>query len=139
MLSSRVRFFLYLFFLALFFLSAPLIVLYTAGYRFHFDTHQFVKTGVLSVSSIPKHAKLFLDQKPQGDTPVFLNNVFPGTHRLSLQKEGYLPWEKTLLVKGNETTTAEDIVLFTDDVLKQTQSTSSTLLSGPNKNTSDIQ
>lgn len=112
MISRKKRILFFIFFLLFFLISAPLLVSYTAGYRFHVPTRQFIKTGILSISSFPKNATVFLQEKKEGPTPLFLQHLFPGDYVVRLEKNEYIPWEKRLQVKGNTTTFAENIVLF---------------------------
>ena len=100
-------------FVAAFLITAPLVVLYTAGFRYEFGKNMIVKTGVLSVSTIPKGAVLSIDGEAESTkTPVVVDTVLPGTHTLTLQKEGFLPWKKELEVFSQSTTFADDVVLF---------------------------
>ena len=112
-MKKRTRRTLFIVFLGAFLVTAPLVVLYTAGYRYNFGTGRVVQTGVLSVSSIPKGAEILLDGTDEGvATPSLLKNVFPGDHELSAVKDGYSSWKKTLPVESKKTTFADDIVLF---------------------------
>jgi hypothetical protein len=98
-----------------FLISAPLILLYTAGYRYHPSLGKIVKTGVVSVTTIPKNATVIIDGEKQNQkTPATIDNVHATEHSIRAEKEGYFPWEKTLPVASNQTTFAEDIVLFAD-------------------------
>jgi len=98
-----------------FLLCAPILVLYTAGYRFHFPSHQFIKTGSVSLSTIPKQASLFLDGEYQGTTPLLLDHLHAGSYLIRIEKNGYLPFEKRILVKETNTTLLENIHLFMDE------------------------
>ena len=53
----RTFFYLYI---GLFLLVAPLVVLYTAGYRLDVQRGRLVQIGALSVTSVPKGAQVFL-------------------------------------------------------------------------------
>lgn len=100
-------------FLLFFCVTAPLVVLYTAGYRYDFGTGRIVQTGVFSISSTPKGASIVLDGTPSGaTTPALLKNVMPGNHRVRVEKSGYSFWEKNLAVESRATTFADDITLF---------------------------
>jgi hypothetical protein len=102
-------------FLLGFLISAPLVLLYTAGYRYHPGLGKIVKTGVVSVTSVPKNSTVFIDGDVQNQkTPATIDNVHATEHLIRTEKEGYLAWEKTLPVASNQTTFAEDIVLFLD-------------------------
>lgn len=112
-MTKRTRKAIFLVFFIGFFVTAPLVVLYTAGYRYNFGTGQIVQTGVLSVSSTPRSATILLDDDPlRATTPALLKNVLPGDHRVRVEKDGYSSWEKTLAVQSRSTTFADDVVLF---------------------------
>lgn len=104
---------IYLFFILLFLVSAPLIVLYTQGYRYNFQRNQIQKTGILVISSTPKKARIFLNSKLQTvDTPAKIEKVLPGDYEITIAKEGYHDWIKRLPVYENGTTFAEKILLW---------------------------
>lgn len=112
-MTKRARRILFLAFLAGFLVSAPAVVLYTAGYRYHFGTGQLVQTGVLSVSSVPRGANIAIDgERLRSTTPALVKNVLPGDHDVRVERDGYSSWEKTLPVNSRETTFADDVVLF---------------------------
>jgi len=112
-MHPRLRLFLYITFVSGFLISAPLVVLYTAGYRFNLETGRFTRTGVLSLDSSPKGATIYIDDERQRErTPAVLKNVIPGTHRVRLEKDGFSSWQKTLSVTAQETTFANKIGLF---------------------------
>lgn len=112
-MSARVRGVIYFLFLAGFLISAPLVVLYTAGYRYSFGTGRVVQTGVLSITTFPKSASISIDgELMSGRTPLVLDNVLPGEHEVLVQKEGYVPWKKRLEVMSRDTTFVKDLVLF---------------------------
>lgn len=101
-------------FIAAFLITAPIVVLYTAGYRYSFDTNRIVQTGLFYVTSLPKEAVVLVDNKNRGKTPAFIKRLIPGDYTLELIKEGYHSWSKTLPIASHETTFVEEIVLFLD-------------------------
>jgi len=112
-MKKRTREVIFLIFFIGFLIAAPIVVLYTAGYRYNFGTGQIVQTGVLSLSSTPKNAVVSLDGNPtRASTPILLKNILPGNHRVRVEKAGYSAWEKNLAVESRSTTFADDIVLF---------------------------
>ncbi|MBU0646381.1 PEGA domain-containing protein [Patescibacteria group bacterium] len=116
-MGIKTRKILYFTFLAAFFISAPLVVLYTAGYRYNFGSGKIVQTGVLSVTSEPKGADIFIDnEKQRSKSPAVIDNVFPGEHEIRLEKDGYLPWGKKLTIQAKETTFVNQVALFADQV-----------------------
>jgi len=54
-----------------------------------------VKVGELEVKSKPSGAKVYMDGKEAGETPVVLSGVVPGRHQIRVIKEGYDPFEVT--------------------------------------------
>jgi len=52
-----------------------------------------VKAGELEVKSKPSGAKVYMDGKEAGETPVILSGVVPGRHQIRVIKEGYDPFE----------------------------------------------
>lgn len=114
-MSLKWRRLFFYFYLAVFLLAAPAVVLYTMGYRFNFTTGRLVQTGALSVSSIPKAATVWLDdQKLDQSTPTVVNRFLPGTYHLRLAKDGYKPWEREVEIKSRQTTIVDNAVLFLD-------------------------
>ncbi len=96
-----------------FLISAPLVVLYTAGYRYQFGSTHLFKTGVLSITSIPKGASVIIDNVlASKKTPAVIDNLFPGQSKIRVEKNGYSSWEKTLPIQSGNSTFASNIVLF---------------------------
>ncbi len=109
--QRRVLFFA---FLGGFLVAAPIVVLYTAGYRWNPGVARLVQTGLLSMESVPSGAHVFVDGiQRSGVTPTLVKNVLPGLHTVDVRKNGYLPWSKTLSFASRETTFAEAL-LFAD-------------------------
>jgi hypothetical protein len=109
----------YLFFFLLFFILAPVFTMYGLGYRYNFDTSQIEKNGAFYVKSFPKGATIFVDEEEMdSDTPTQLTNIKPGKHLLQVRKNKYRTWQKELDVYSGETTFAEDVVLFYQNMTK---------------------
>jgi hypothetical protein len=61
-------------------------------------------TGVVSISSVPYLAEVFVDGESMGYTPAKLK-VAPGKHSFRCEKAGYKPWTKDITVtEGSELT-----------------------------------
>ena len=52
--------------------------------------------GALDITSTPSHATVYIDGVEMGQTPLILDNVFVGSRKVILKKEGYEPYEKTM-------------------------------------------
>lgn len=113
MLARYWRHMLFFVFVAGFLITAPVVVLYTAGYRYHVGTGKIVQTGILNMRSIPKGAMIFIDDVLQNDhTPAVIGNVIPGSHEVRVEKPEYSSWKKTLDVYSKQSTLVSQIVLF---------------------------
>ncbi|RPJ11062.1 MAG: PEGA domain-containing protein [Deltaproteobacteria bacterium] len=66
-----------------------------------------LKIGEIEVKSEPAGAKVYLDGKGVGETPLTVSKVSPGRHRVQVVKEGYTPHEESLEVKAREKTRVE--------------------------------
>ena len=58
--------------------------------------------GALAVDSRPTGAKVYLDGKLMGDTPLLLQTVAVGEHAVRLEREGYRRWLSSVRVVASE-------------------------------------
>lgn len=68
----------------------------------------------LSFASSPEGASIIIDDKSLGETPSTLE-VLEGTRKISISKEGFKPWKKTVIVNAQEAMSFEDIELLPAD------------------------
>lgn len=108
----------YLIFVSAFFIAAPLIIMYTQGYRYNFSKSRVQKTGILIISSLPKKADIYLNGKllKNQQTPARIEKLLPADYEIKLTKEGYHPWQKKLPVNENSTAFAEDVILWKQSI-----------------------
>jgi hypothetical protein len=85
--------------LLVFFILAPLIVLYISGTRFNPDSNRYEQTGILNAITKPDGATLSLDGTRRDDTPATVRFLNPGEYDVTLSKTGYHDWTKRLEVK----------------------------------------
>lgn len=112
-MTLRLRRILYTTFIILFFLAAPPLVLYTAGYRYDFRYGRVVETGSLVIRSRPEKADIYLDEKLYRQaTPTIINNLLPGKLNLRVSKEGYHDWIQQLEISPRLTGFEENIKLY---------------------------
>ena len=102
---------------ALFFLIAPYIVMYSMGYRIDFETWKIAATGGIYVRTYPQADQITVDSKINKKPGMFANSVFvqdlmPKEHSVLIKKDGYFDYTKTLEVKEKEVTKIENIILF---------------------------
>jgi len=99
----------------LFLATAPVVVLYTAGYRYNAKKQAIEKVGILFIRSRPEGATIWLNEEKRRErSPSRLRNLLPGTYTVTVGREGYVAWSKRLPVESERTTFAEGIVLFLD-------------------------
>lgn len=104
-----------------FVIVASSAIFYAQGYRFDAKSFKFLKTGAIFVKVSPSNAKITLDQKPMGRTQIisdylFIQSLVPKEYVVKAEKEGYLPWTKTLAVKAMEVSEARNVVLFPENI-----------------------
>lgn len=111
-----IRNLLFALFVLFFFVGAPLVVLYTAGYRYNPVNGQIVRTGVLSVSSFPRGATITLSGKPtEKKTPFVFNRLMPGDYVVTISRDGYHDWQQAVTISSGRTAYASDVMLFLDE------------------------
>ncbi|MBU4482162.1 PEGA domain-containing protein [Patescibacteria group bacterium] len=107
---------LYSLFFLVFFITAPIVILWAEGYRYNFSQHRLQKTGVLFLESKPARAEIYLNNKLQNaKTTARLKNLLPDEYLVEIKKEGYQPWQKKLKVEEGQTTFTQYIRLFKSD------------------------
>ncbi len=123
-MSSRLKTFVFFFLIFVFIIFTPSVILYSQGYRFDFEQKRLTKTGGIFIKAEPKKAWVKLDGKEISQTDLFfgsvlIENVLPGEHTVQVGKEGYLPWEKKLLVQASKVTEAKEIKLIQENIIFQ--------------------
>lgn len=110
--NSNKRSLLILFLVSSFiFISTYVISLIARGYRFSIKDGIIISpTGMVSAISRPKGASVYVDEKLITATDDTIN-LPPGVYSLKINKDGFLPWQKTITIKP-ETVYQADIQLF---------------------------
>ncbi|MCX6778614.1 MAG: PEGA domain-containing protein [Candidatus Magasanikbacteria bacterium] len=112
-MNIKTRRLIYLFFILIFAVTAPLVVFYTAGYRYNIQKGKIEQVGVLFVNTTPKDVQIFLNDNLMSKVrPLRLPSLRPNYYQVKVTKDNYFPWQKTLEVKSQASTLAFDIVLF---------------------------
>ena len=76
-----------------------IISLIARGYKINLKQGTILTaTGILSATSEPKAASVYLDDKLVTATDNTLN-LAPNTYTVKIVKDGYLPWQKTIQIK----------------------------------------
>lgn len=77
------------------------LYLYTAGYRINKEPDEgidFSKRGMVGAKSIPEGAKVYLNDELVTATNDSIQGVNPGFHKLRIEKNGFVTWEKEIEV-----------------------------------------
>lgn len=106
-----------------FVISAPLLILYASGYRLD-KTFNFATTGGVNISAPLSGTEIYVNNELVRTTSIFQKSVFvqnlkPGTYSVSVQKQGYQEWHKTLQVFPETVTDAYSFTLPTTLVTKE--------------------
>jgi len=86
------------------------IVAYARGYRFDLGKKTVIPTGIISVSSSPKAAKIYVNGNLKGATDSNIT-LPPGNYKIEVKKEGYTGYQKEITLKGELVSTI-DATLF---------------------------
>ena len=108
---------LYIIFFIIFFITAPLVIMWAQGYKFDWNNKSWEKTGVLFLEVKPKNAEVYLNNEFYGkETSVRIKNLLPEQYEVKVTKEGYIPWIKKLNIYPSITTFAQYVRLFKQDL-----------------------
>lgn len=96
-MNSRVA----LFFTTLILLAAVSVgvFLWAQGYSLDRTSGKLEKTGMILTKSEPDGGKILVDGVLTSATNATLANLKPGTHKIRIEKEGFVAWQKDVEVK----------------------------------------
>ncbi len=88
--------------IAIFLAVSYIVILYAQGYQYSFDQHHFVRSGAIYLKANTT-ARVLVDGKEVGSTSLLgnsasISNLVPGTHTVSVEKDGYSSWHKKIPV-----------------------------------------
>jgi len=86
------------------------VIAYSRGYRFDFKKKLMTSTGILSISSYPNAAKVYINNELKGVTNLN-QTLVPGRYHVEVKKDGYTNWNKDFILKGELVMTV-DALLF---------------------------
>ncbi len=69
------------------------------GYRVSSKTGMLIGTGIISVTSVPDQASVYLDGHLITATNSNINSLEPKTYSVKIHKDGYIDWENKIDVK----------------------------------------
>lgn len=80
---------------------STVLYLYTSGYRLEKslnNTIDVTKTGMISAKSFPEGASVYLNGKLETATNDTVSGIEPGSHKLKINKKGFVEWTKEIEV-----------------------------------------
>ncbi len=75
------------------------VIAYGRGYRFNYGQKSLTSTGIISASSYPDKASVWIDNKLVSATNASIS-YSPGWYNIRITREGYQPWEKKIRIQG---------------------------------------
>lgn len=79
-------------------ITAAVVIFFAKGYTISPEEKRIVGTGILNVTSEPDAASVFVDGHLTTATNATVSSLSPKTYSIKVVKEGFIPWEKKVLV-----------------------------------------
>lgn len=98
-----------LMFFVIFITVLAIVIIYARGYRFDIEKKLLKSTGIISATSNPEAAKIYVNGVLKGVTDTNLT-LPPENYFVEIKKEGYTSWSKNINLKG-------ELVINVDPVL----------------------
>jgi hypothetical protein len=99
--------------------------MYASGYRIDRKDGKFVlqKTGMLILSTRPGEAKVSINDKKMSKMttfpflPIKINNLLPGSYKVTFAREGYRTWTNSVKVEANLVSWVNYVLLFPKELI----------------------
>lgn len=92
-------------------IAAAVAIFLAKGYTFSAKEKRIVGTGIITVTSEPDAASVFIDGHLTTATNATVSSLTPKDYSVKIIKEGFIPWEKKVSVKEG-LVTAVKVTLF---------------------------
>jgi len=107
-------------------IATYIAVLFAQGYEFSFSERRFVLTGALTLDA-NEGANVIIDGERVGSTSVLgdtfsRGRLLPGTYVVSLEREGYSTWTKSIIVQEGLVADFPNILLLSLDETRASRS-----------------
>ncbi|MDO8576733.1 MAG: PEGA domain-containing protein [Candidatus Daviesbacteria bacterium] len=80
-------------------IAASVAIFLAKGYTFSPAEKRIVGTGIITISSEPDSASVFIDGHLTTATNATISSLPPKSYTVKIVKEGFIPWEKQISVK----------------------------------------
>lgn len=112
-ITKPVRYTILITFIVLFFISAPILVMYTSGYRYDWKRGFLRETGALNIDIEPKNSTALINNiYIKEGMPLRLTNRMPGKYNIIISSPGYFDWQKEIEIKNKQTLYIKEISLL---------------------------
>lgn len=102
-----------------FFISAPVIILYARGYRLDWQKMKLIKTGAIYLNTTPKEAEIYINGEFKGITPFLVKSLRPNNYLVEIKTNKKETWSKTLNVYPSTVTEATSVLLIDKEYAAQ--------------------
>ncbi len=113
---------LFYFFVALYLVLCPLIILYALGYIFTPKVEEgFAKTGLMHFETLPSGASVSIANRQYAErTPTTVRNLLAGTYDVKISRPGYRSWTQTIGIAPGKAVAFDKILLMPDELKVKT-------------------
>ncbi|MDD5569093.1 MAG: DUF5050 domain-containing protein [Candidatus Pacebacteria bacterium] len=138
-MNKKIRTAIFAFFVLAFLAIAPVIVFYSQGYRYDWQTKSILKIGGVYIKTTFSNANIFIDGKYASRTAalshdLLIQDLTAKEHNIRVEAAGYRTWEKNLFVKEKMVTQAY-VIPFPEEIgLIKTAENVSKIYSFPEQN-----
>lgn len=120
---KQTRTILFYLLVVIFIIITPMVLFYSEGYRFDFETNKIIETGGFYIKTSPEEVTISINDKIKKITSTFSRNVLiqdltPKTYNIKISKTGYFTWEKNLEITEKKVSEL-DITLFKESYEKK--------------------
>ncbi len=106
--------------LLIFLIASPIVIMYSLGYKLDIQELKLQKTGGFFIKIDYKSYDIYINDKLKkgveesifSQQGVLIPNLIPKTYKVTIKKDGYIPWEKRLQVKSGLVTEIKNITLI---------------------------
>ena len=103
-------------FTGIYVIGCPILILYAIGFWFKPSTGDFLETGVISLSTNPSGASIYLNNKKvNSKTPTVIRSLPPGEYFLLMRLKEYEDYKTRVRVDKGKAVVLEEIKLIQED------------------------
>lgn len=88
------------------------LIFYSQGWRINFKTLKIYKTGLFLFNSSPIPEKIYIGNKEFKGKKEFTQNLIPGSYKVRAVKNGYVEWNREIVIYPEMVSYYENILLF---------------------------